>query len=120
MNKYLEKVAKLLSEENKQVAKTFGAQTVAALPAHALGGYLGSKLGDKYLSGAAKATNKVVGRTAGRVGSLGSVGRSASKVVRGLKGLSGKTLGIGLGVSAVGGLADLAALKHGLHGKVKE
>lgn len=48
MNKYLEKVALSLSEENKQVSKTFALQSVAALPAHAVGGYLGNLLGKKY------------------------------------------------------------------------
>lgn len=48
MNRYLEKVAQLLSEENKQVGKTFALQSAAALPAHALGGYLGNIAGKKY------------------------------------------------------------------------
>lgn len=51
MNKYLEKVAELLSEENKQVGKTFLAHGVASLPAEAAGGYLGHLVGKRYGKG---------------------------------------------------------------------
>lgn len=119
-NIFLEKVADLLSRENKEVSKTFAMQTAAALPAHALGGIIGSKLGDKYLGGLASSTNKGIRSLAARAKAIPRIGTTTSKIVRGLGGISGKSLGIGIGVSAVGGLADLAALKHGLHGKVKK
>ena len=48
MNKYLEKVAKLLSEENKQVSKTFLAHGLASMPAEAAGGFVGGLAGKKY------------------------------------------------------------------------
>lgn len=81
MNKYLEKVAQLMSEENKQVARTFGLQTAASLPAHAIGAALGGYIGTRF----------------------------------------GKPkLGTAVGMGAIGGIADLGALKASLHGKVKE
>ena len=48
MNKYLEKVAEFLSEENKQVGKTFLAHGAASLPAEALGSAVGGYIGAKY------------------------------------------------------------------------
>jgi hypothetical protein len=36
------------------------------------------------------------------------------------RGVTGATLGVGLGMSAIGGLTDLAALKHGMSQKGKE
>ena len=81
MNIYLEKVAQIMSNENKQVGKTFALQTVASLPAHAIGAAVGGYLGTK-------------------------IGRPK--------------LGTALGMGVVGGVADLAALKASLHGKVKE
>jgi len=48
MNKYLEKIALHLSEENKQVGKTFIAHGIASLPAEAAGGYVGHLIGKKY------------------------------------------------------------------------
>jgi len=104
MNKYLVKVAALLSDENKQVGKTFAIQTAA---------------GSKYLSGIAKGINSSVGRTAARAYKMGPLGKTIGRKLAKAKGVTGATLGVGLGMSAIGGLADLAALKHGFHGKVK-
>jgi hypothetical protein len=119
MNKYLVKVAALLSDENKQVGKTFAIQTAAGIPAHLLGGVVGGAAGSKYLSGIAKGINSSVGRTAARAYKMGPLGKTIGRKLAKAKGVTGATLGVGLGMSAIGGLADLAALKHGFHGKVK-
>ena len=81
MNKYLEKVAKLLTEENKQVGKTFALAAAADLPASAAGAWIGNKIGARY----------------GKAG-----------------------VGTFIGGHVGGGIGTLAAMKHSLHGKVKE
>lgn len=50
MNKYLEKVAELMSHENKQIAKTFVATAAADLPAAAAGAWVGKRIGQRYHS----------------------------------------------------------------------
>lgn len=81
MNKYLEKVAKILTDENKQVAKTFGEAAAVDLPASAAGAWIGKAVGAKF----------------------------------------GKpNMGTFVGAHVGGGLGTLAAMKHSLHGKVKE
>lgn len=117
MNKYLEKAAELLSEENKQIGKTFGLQTVAGIPAHIVGGAAGGALGAKHLNGAAKAVNNSFGRAAVAARKLGTPGRWVGKKLMGARGVSGATLGVGLGMSAMGGITDLASLKHGMNSK---
>lgn len=118
MNKYLEKVAQLVSEENKQVGKTFAYQTAAAAPAHLVGGYVGNVMGEKFLNRPAGAISRGLARAGTGVAKLGKPGRWLGAKMP--KHLSAGTLGVGIGVAAAGGLADLAALKHSLHGKVKE
>ena len=48
MNKYLEKIASGLSDENKHVLKTFAGQQILAIPAHAGGAAIGAKIGKKF------------------------------------------------------------------------
>lgn len=109
-NIYLEKVAKILSEENKQIAKTWGIQTVAAQPAHAAGMVAGGALGAR-----------LQGKLPALVGKL-SEGGKIGKWTAAHLGKPGMAMAIGAGVgsAAAGGLADLASLKASLHGKVKE
>lgn len=114
MNKYLEKVAQIASDENKQVAKTFATQAAVSIPLHLGGAAVGAKLGENYLGGVASKMNRGLGRTAGRVGQMGRLGRLASKGIRGAK-MNGKALGALIGMQAAGGLGDLAALKAGFH-----
>jgi hypothetical protein len=117
-NKYLEKIAEM-SEENRQVAKTFAAQAAASVPAHIIGGAVGGKLGAKYLEGTASKIQHSVNRSAARLHGIGSVGKSVGKKLRVGK-IGGAALGVGLGMAAAGGIADILALKQGLHGKIKE
>ena len=79
-----------MSAENKQVAKTFLHSWGASIPADIAGAYVGSRIGRKYVPSLFK--GKVSGGELG--GTLGAVGAS--------------------------GIAELAAIKHSLHGKVKE
>lgn len=79
-----------MSNENKQVAKTFLSSWGASIPADIAGAYLGSRIGRR--SGINLFKGKITGGELG--GTLGAVGAS--------------------------GLAELAAIKHSLHGKVKE
>jgi len=106
MNKYIEKIAKELSEENKAVAKTFALQTAAGVPAHALGiaggGYIGHKLIEPRAAGFAKKFPRT-----GKAMGLASKG-------------GGKAIGVATGMMAMGALSDIASLKHSLRGKVKE
>lgn len=119
----LEKVAEILSDENKQVAKTFATQTLAGIPAHIIGGAVGGTLGDKHLQGLSDTisskTNSLTKGLRSRLGSSGSFGSKLSKGLEMGKG-SGRALGVGLGMAAVGGLADLASLKHSLKGKINK
>lgn len=118
MNKYLEKLAEMLSEENKQVAKTFAIQTAASAPAHIAGAAVGGSLGGKYLGGAASKLSSGFVRASGKLEGLGRAGKWVAKELP--HNLSGGVLGAGIGIAAAGGLADLGALKSTLHGKVKE
>lgn len=102
-NKYLEKIAKL-SEENKQVAKTFATQTAVGLPAHLLGGLAGAKLLTKPIE-------KGLSKLSPRLAAAGKAGTWLSKQV-GTNGASG--LAAIVGSQVAGGLGDLAALKHSL------
>jgi outer membrane lipoprotein SlyB len=51
MNKYLEKIAFHVSEENKSVARTVAEDAAASLPAAAAGGWIGNKIGQRYGKG---------------------------------------------------------------------
>lgn len=119
----LEKVAEILSDENKQVAKTFTTQTLASLPAHVIGGAIGSSVGDKYLQGFANNMNSnmnsLTSRARANLRVSGDLGKKISKGLTLGKG-SGKALGVGLGMAAAGGVADLWALKHSLKGKINK
>lgn len=103
MNIYLEKVAEM-SNENKQVARTFAYQTAAGLPAHAAGAALGGYLGHKILEPRAAGLAAKLGRFGSKLAAPGN----------------GRALGAAVGMGVAGGIADLAALKHSLHGKVKK
>lgn len=92
-NKYLTKIAKL-SDENKAVARTFLESSAVAIPAHLAGAYIGEGLGTKYLR------NKT----------LSMFGKNLH--------LKGSNIGQFIGTSVLGGLADIAAMKHSLHGKI--
>jgi thioredoxin-like negative regulator of GroEL len=105
VNPYLEKIAEILSDENKQVAKTFALQTAASIPAHAAGAAVGGYMGGKLEPRLAEMSSK-----------LGVIGK---KLKLGKPG-SGTTLGAVIGVAVAGGLADLISLKHSLKGKIKE
>lgn len=106
-----------MSDENKQVAKTFTAQTVAALPAHAAGMAVGGALlGNKLDAPAQKITGYMANKLS-RVG--GRVGKWAATHKNGKVGL-GLAVGAGIGSAVAGGIADLATLKATLHGKVKK
>lgn len=94
-NKYLIKIAKL-SEENKTVARTFLESSGIAVPAHLAGAYLGERIGSKYLKD-----------------------RAVSLLGKKLH-LRGSNIGQFVGTSALGGLADIAAIKHSLHGKIRK
>jgi hypothetical protein len=120
MNKYLEKIAQVMSEENKQVGKTFALQSAMNVPAHIIGGAVGAGLGAKHLNGASESLSKGVNTLSSKIGKLGRVGKWVSSKVHMDSAGGGKALGVGLGMAAIGGLADLASLKAGLHGKVKE
>lgn len=120
-NKYLAKIAEV-SEENKQVAKTFATQTVANIPAHILGGAVGGKLGGSYLNNTGSSISHGINKaTLGARKLLRSTGSTGTRIASGLKigKISGSALGVGLGMAAAGGIADIAALKYGLHGKIK-
>lgn len=120
MNKYLEKVAEILSDDDKQVAKTFAIQSAAGIPAHILGGAAGGALGAKYLGKPAKSVNNAFGRAGDALRKKGKYGSLIGRKLRNARGVTGATLGVGLGMSAIGGLADLAALKHGMSKKVEK
>ncbi len=119
MNRYLEKVAELLSDENKQVGKTFAVQTAASIPAHIAGGVIGAKLGNKYLKGTAETLARHSNTLGDNLGKLGRVGKWIGNKVRFDASGGGRALGVGLGMMTVGGLADLASLKASMHEKVK-
>lgn len=87
------------------VAKTFALQTAASLPAHAGGMALGGYLGSKFIEPHTETLSK----------KLGWLGKKLELSKPG----SGKALGVAGGMMAVGGLADLASLKLGLHKKEK-
>lgn len=48
MNRYLEKIAKTLSDENKNVAHTFIESAALGVPSHLAGGWAGAKIGNKF------------------------------------------------------------------------
>lgn len=83
-----------MSEENRQVGKTFLSSWGASIPADIAGAYVGSRLGRKFLPGKMKiplSSSHVTGGEMG--GTLGAIGTS--------------------------GVVELAAIKHSLHGKIK-
>jgi hypothetical protein len=92
MNKYLRKIAEL-SDENKAVARTFLESSAVAVPAHLMGAYVGERLGSRLLKHPIH---------------FGSVH------------LKGSNVGQFVGTSVLGGLADIAAFKHSLHGKINK
>ena len=83
-----------MSEENKQVTKTFLSSWGASIPADIAGAYVGSRLGRKFLP------NKI------------KVPFSSSHI-------SGGEMGGTLGAIGASGVTELAAIKHSLHGKIK-
>ena len=94
MNRYLEKIAQL-SDENKKIAKTWGLQMGASLPAHAVGGAVGGAIGgaiSAYSFGvggipgqeAALAAGKVAPETGmGAVKAYAGIGDGAKTVISG-------------------------------------
>lgn len=95
----------MMSDENKQVAKTFAYQTGAGIPAHAVGAVLGGYAGHNL---------EAKGMTlAGKMGRFGKYTGLAEKG-------GSKAVGAAIGMGAAGAIADLATLKHSLHGKVKQ
>lgn len=106
MNKYIEKIAKALTEENKQVAKTFALQTAVGFPAHAAGMAAGGYAGHKF----------VEPRAAGFAKKFPRAGKAMGLSTKG----GGKAIGVAAGMMTMGALGDIVALKHSLKGKVKE
>ena len=86
-----------MSEENKQVNKTFLSSWGASIPADIAGGAIGSRLGQGYNGFHAKIPFK-------------------AKPMH----FTGGELGTIAGATVTSGLAEYAAIKHSLHGKVKE
>lgn len=99
MNKYLEKIA--ISEENKSTLRTFAESTAASIPAKIGGAAIGGYLGNRYLKGFSAKVPKFL---------------NASGKVH----FSGGAIGTGLGAELASGAAEIAAIKHSLHNKVKE
>ena len=100
-----------VSEENKQVAKTFAIQAAAAQPAHLVGAAAGGTLG-------AKALDHRLPALASKLATKGKLGKALSSKL-GIAG-AGMAAGSYIGSQIAGGVADLASLKASLHGKVKE
>lgn len=86
-----------MSDENKQVAKTFAETTAAGIPAHLVGAAIGENLGNRYL-------------------------RDRTIKLPKIKSLhfKGSNVGQFLGTAALGGIADIVAMKHSLSGNVKK
>lgn len=118
MNKYIEKVAELMSDENRQVAKTFAIQTAGNIPAHAIGMAAGAALAGKRLAKPAAMINNGINTLAAKLGKAGKTGKWLSDKIPSSS-IGSESLGAMLGMNIAGGAADLAALKHGFHGKVK-
>lgn len=104
------------SDENKQVAKTFAVQTAAAIPAHIIGGAVGGSVGNKYLNGTAEKISNGMNRVTSRLSDTGPIGARIAKHLHVGK-MSGSSLGVGLGIAAAGGIADIAALRGTLKSK---
>jgi hypothetical protein len=102
MNKYLTKISKLLSDENKSVARTFAETTAVGIPAHIIGASIGGGLGSKYIRDRVLSSPKAL-----------------SGIMKPHYHLGGSNVGQFLGTAALGGIADIVAMKHSLHGNVK-
>ena len=98
MNKYLAKISEL-TQENKQVNKTFLSSWGPSLVGDVAGMAIGSKLGKGFKGFTARAP-KALGGFSHHFG--------------------GEAIGAGLGGTAAGGIAEYAGLKHSLKGKIKE
>ena len=95
MNKYLEKIAQLVSDDTKQATKTFAAATLAGLPAKVVGGAVGGYLGNRFIKNFHVPVPKFINQ-AGKVH------------------ISGDALGSLAGAEIGSGAAEIAAIKHSL------
>lgn len=95
-----------LTDENKAVGKAFTESALVGLPAHLAGAALGASLARKFAHGKTFALPSVKIAKTGKTLGGGHI--------------TSENVGQFLGTTALGGLADIAALKHSLHGKIEE
>lgn len=74
MNKYMVKVAQMLSDENEHIGKTFLEATAADIPAAAAGAAVGGVIGSRY--GRPKLGTFVGGHIAGGLATLAAMKHS--------------------------------------------